>query len=125
MTIDPSYEDFDPKRAGTMHGYAILGRTMITDAAEGKRLVGELYDMVKMVNPDGPANGCRFEPRHAVRVTRGGRAVDVVVCFHCGDIEVFVGDELVSGAPITGSAREDFEAVAKGAGLAVATRGGE
>ena len=51
-----------------IHGYRILGRAMVTDAAARRRLVDALFGAIDGSN--GPTPSC-FNPRHALRATRG------------------------------------------------------
>jgi hypothetical protein len=40
----------------------------------------------------GIAAGC-FNPRHGLRLKGGGKSVDLVICFECLQVEVFVNGE--------------------------------
>jgi hypothetical protein len=73
----------------TIHEYLVLGKTVITDA-NTKRLVVDA--VLKGVNEGNKAAMC-FNPRHALRATAHGKTVDLVICFECYQLKVFVGDE--------------------------------
>lgn len=121
VTLDPSYEDFDAKRPDTLHGYRILGRAEIADAAAREGLVRGLFEAVRA--PEGGASGCGFNPRHALIATRGGKRVDVLICFQCGDLELFLGEKPTFGHVRRGTP-EVFENAVRAAGLVTATRPG-
>lgn len=70
--------------AGRFHGFHILGRTDLRDRAEAAA-VGELA--LESIFPWGDWR-CVFVPRHALRLHRGDRSVDLVICFECGEVLV-------------------------------------
>jgi hypothetical protein len=48
------------------------------------------------------AKGCKFDPGVAVRFTAGASTVDVILCFHCEELQVYLNEQNVGG--------EDFDA---------------
>lgn len=117
MTLDPDLERFDAKNAVAMHGYPILGTTRISDSATRDQLIKGLFGSLQ---PEGPRSAC-FNPRHAIRAMRGGKTVDVVICFECHLIWVYSGTRLTA-TTINDSAQATYEKVAEQAGLPAATR---
>lgn len=122
MSLDPSHEDFDPRRAGTMHGYRIVGRAAVSDGAEQRRLVEGVLSGVEAKEVESAK--C-FNPRHGIRAERGGRVVEVVICFGCKRVEVYVDGAVVSVGGTTEVRMEDgakgmFEEAVRRAGLGVA-----
>jgi hypothetical protein len=92
--LDPStYEvDYDPNGAGKrLHGWRILGKTTVRDEPTRR----ELIDALKM--DPGKGNGAKcFWPRHAIRRTHNGKPVDLLICFECGNIALFVDGKRIS-----------------------------
>lgn len=77
-----------PASSPTMlHGYLVLGSVSVTDAATRTELNDALLDAVRRW--DGLVSACGFEPRHAIRLRRGGRTIDFLICFQCGDMCVY------------------------------------
>ncbi|MDB5293445.1 MAG: hypothetical protein JWL69_4686 [Phycisphaerales bacterium] len=68
------------------HGYEILGRMTVTDAATRQRLNAALQSGVR--ESDGRMMAC-FNPRHGIRVTRAGVTTDFAICFECRQIQVW------------------------------------
>jgi len=84
---------------GEISGYAILGETASVsdvEAAALGRILGDdatyLFDSQK---------GCIFSPGVVVRWERRRTTADVLFCFSCDELEIFVNDELVG--------HEDFD----------------
>jgi len=118
MTLDSSHENFDPKAAGTMHGYRIMGSAEVADAELKKQLVGAVKKAVQ--DSDGTVAAC-FMPQHALRVVRGNSSADLVICFHCLQLEVYQGT-VHAGASITREGLGLFEKTAEQLGLSATTR---
>ena len=87
-SLDPVFPEEDAKKA--FHGWKVLGKTTIKDEKQRKALVVALEKGVKEREDKAPE--C-FQPRHGLRVVRDGKTVDLVICFQCYTIQVFVGKE--------------------------------
>jgi len=48
------------------------------------------------------AKGCKFDPGVAVRFTSATSTIDVIFCFHCEELQIYLDDKRVGG--------EDFDA---------------
>jgi len=81
-----SEEGTPPDRGSSFHGYRILGRASL--AAEDR--VTELARLVirGIRASDGRVAAC-FDPRHGIRVTGGGRQVDLVICYECLQMQLW------------------------------------
>lgn len=82
------------------HEYVILGSTKI----EGKKNQVKVSNVIKdavMIMYDGGAR-C-FAPRHGVSVTDGKVTYDFLLCFSCGYMSVYEGEELIEHVDIDGS----------------------
>lgn len=75
-----------PADAERFHGYVVLGKTRVTSQRIRHFLISRFYQ--GMAENQTVRNAC-FEPRHALRVTRAGRTVDVVICFQCLQSQVY------------------------------------
>lgn len=77
--------EFERDGTNTFFQYPILGQIKIGKTVERTNLVTALND--------GIAGGCIpadcFDPRHGIRVVQNGVAVDFLICFECGEIQVF------------------------------------
>jgi hypothetical protein len=61
------------------------------DSCEG---CGCKKSVLSVVGKIGDGNGARcFEPRHGIRATDGKKSVDLVICFECGWVYVFVDND--------------------------------
>jgi hypothetical protein len=88
LTLNPSPPENPASVADTLAGYEILGRVTITDPTLRERLMGGLYAAVN--GSDGSVMSC-FNPRHALRATRGETVVSVIICFECRSLALDAG----------------------------------
>lgn len=82
------------------HEYVILGSTKIEGKKNQVIVANEIRNAV-MIMYDGGAR-C-FNPRHGVRVTDGKITYDFLICFSCGYMSVYNGEELIEHVDIEGS----------------------
>jgi hypothetical protein len=118
-SLDPDEPrtDKDGKPAAVkdgFHGWKVLGKTEVKGAAERKRLA----DALRLGAEDnfGMAAAC-FIPRHGIRLTGDGKTVDLVICFQCLQVEVFVNGDSKKGFLTTDEPQKAFDAVLKAAGV--------
>jgi len=96
------------------HGWEVLGKTEVKGEAERKRLA----DALRLGAEDnfGMVAAC-FIPRHGIRLKGGGKTVDLVICFQCLSVQVFVDGERKEGFLTTGDPQEAFDAMLRSAGV--------
>lgn len=103
-SLDPYLPNKGPVK-GKLYKFAILGKTKITDPIARAKLVDALYTGMEL-----PANRAFcFEPHHAIRATRRGRTVDVVVCFGCQVVDFYVNGKKRSRHTISYKTSKVFE----------------
>jgi len=68
------------KNLELFHGYEVLGRTEVANLRQRKELVEAFKRGIE--EGKGPPPTC-FDPRHGIRVVKGGLTVDFVICFEC------------------------------------------
>ena len=79
----------------TLHGHPVLGKTRIYDPVKQRTVIAAVKEAIRR----GPEQTLRcFVPRHALRLTKGGESVDVVVCFECLRYQTFRGANAESAA---------------------------
>jgi hypothetical protein len=96
------------------HGWQVLGKTGVKGEAERKRLA----DALRLGAEDnfGMAAAC-FIPRHGLRLKGGGKTVDLVICFQCLQVQVFVDGERTKGFLTTGEPQKEFDTTLKAASV--------
>jgi hypothetical protein len=79
----------------------VLGRTAVTDPALRRQVVAAVRRDIGAAQ--GEQASC-FVPRHVLRVTKGGRTVDLVICFECHNYRAYAdGTHIAGGAPSVGN----------------------
>ena len=85
----------------TLHGFKIIGQ-MDLDRRRAKSVAAEFRAAI--ARREGPMALC-FDPRHALSVTSGGATYDFLLCYECGQLEVFSGDRLIADLSARGTAK--------------------
>lgn len=96
-----------PVREGGFHGWPVLGSTPLK--GDGAKQVRAAVEKGR-AESDGSVAGC-FQPRHGIRIVQGKKTYDLVICFECGSVSVYDGDERLGFFPTTGSPGETLNKV--------------
>jgi hypothetical protein len=74
----------DLRTMPNFHGYPISGQARVRPTPERTDLLVALREGL------GKRSACScFDPRYGVRVVRGNKAVDLVICFACEQMEIY------------------------------------
>jgi hypothetical protein len=98
----------------SFHGWQVLGKTEVKAEAARKRLAEALR--LGAEDNFGMAAAC-FIPRHGLRLKDEGKTVDLVICFQCLQVQVFVDGERKEGFLTSGEPQNEFDATLKAAGV--------
>lgn len=71
------------------NGYTTLGQTQITEPSRRQFVTSIVYDGIARIDPHHARPLC-FNPRHAIRYVQAKRTIDVVMCFECHQMQVFL-----------------------------------
>lgn len=72
------------------HGFVVLGKTSLKKDAEG---VGALKDaLYAAIEKSGKPARC-FIPHHGIRAVSGEKTLDLVICFTCSYLDLYVNGE--------------------------------
>ena len=104
-----------PEGEDEFHGFPVLGKVEITDAAKRKEIMAALKEGV--TRSDGNMAKC-FWPRHAIRAVEKGRTVDYVICFKCYQLEVHEGSTM-NLKPVTREPQLVFNKLLNEAGISL------
>jgi hypothetical protein len=120
-SLDPKSEGESSEAAAEdenlFHGYPVLGKVEVKDAAQRKKLVNTFLRGVS--ESDGTVAGC-FIPRHGIRVTQGKSTIDLVICFQCLSTNVYADGERSKGFLITRSPLPVFDEALRAADIPLA-----
>ena len=118
LSLDPRHTSRPSK--GAFHGWEVLGRESLREQGRRQELVAALEKAIR--ESDGAVALC-FEPRHGIHATSGANSVDLVICFHCLQVEVYLGSSQASSVPTTESAERVLDRLLKDAGVRLAPKG--
>jgi hypothetical protein len=117
-SLDPTVDPRSPGKAREssekFHEWMVLGKTEVKEPADRKKLV----DALRLAAEDnaGTAIG-HFIPRHGLRLTSGKETVELVICFECLSIQVYVNGNMAKGFLTTGDPQKEFDAILNAAGV--------
>jgi hypothetical protein len=103
LSISP--DPFQKNSPEEFQGWPVIGKTTVKDPNTRKRLVAALEKGVE--ENKGDSMKC-FNPRHGIRVTHDGLAVDFLICFECFQLMVYVAGEKEQRVLITDSPASVF-----------------
>lgn len=91
LRLDPHRLEEQPKGPAKFHGYAILGETELATPESRHEAIFHIYQGIADKQDDMVA-AC-FNPRHGIRATKDGQQVDLVICYQCLSLEVYLGSD--------------------------------
>jgi len=91
---------FPENRTEDFQGWPVIGKTTIKDPNARKRLIDAMEKGVE--ENKGETMKC-FNPRHGIRVTHDGRTAELLICFECFQVMVYVTGEKEQRVLITDS----------------------
>ena len=124
-SIDPSgisHEELGTslyKKSGRnmFYAYPIKGVVKVTNRKERAALIAQLYNGIARAREEDQAS-C-FSPRHAIRATKEKKAVDLLICFSCSNLQVHYG-KTTSYAAVTKQPQKFYDSVLTKAGVPLA-----
>jgi len=108
-SLDPNPKE---KAKDTFHDEAILGKTTVKDAEVRKKL---LAAFCKGVDENKGKSAFCFEPRHGLRASHYSKIVDLVICFSCAHVHVYVDGKQTNAFLVAGSPQRVFDQILKDA----------
>jgi hypothetical protein len=111
--VDEDAPDFDEQKG--FHGHASLGSVQIKAAAKNKLIAA----LKKGIGESEGAGGC-FIPRHGIRATRNGTTVELVICFQCSNVHIYLDGKPTEGTGTVGEPQAAFDAILKKAKIPLA-----
>ncbi len=98
------------------YGYEILGSVRLTDHGLLKRMARELDAAVD--TNDMMTVRC-FWPRHGLRTTVDGKKLELIICFECRMLALYVDGEFKSKTELDSTPKSTFDKPLIDAGIAI------
>jgi hypothetical protein len=105
LSLDPA----EGKEKEGFHGYKVLGSVKLEKKADREKLLKAFYKGID--DSDGTVAAC-FIPRHGLRAKVDGKLIEIVICFQCLSMRVYVEGK-PSSALTTGSPAAVFNEILK------------
>ena len=88
-SLIPDYAFAAPGENGYLRGYPVKGSTLLA-----KEAADTAIDSIRptILSWEDSIDHCDFQPRHALSVTANGQTFDILLCYHCGDIAIYRGN---------------------------------
>jgi hypothetical protein len=103
LSIDPGHPERDePPPNGDYYSWKVLGRTTIEDSDTRNSIVSAVE---RGIEEEGMPAKC-FDPRHAIHASHKGKTVDLLICFQCKQILVYLDGERQDPYLLTSSSPE-------------------
>jgi hypothetical protein len=110
-SLDPTPRKEKPQ--DDFHGWKVLGKTVVKSKATRSQLLEALRQGI--ADNTGIAAAC-FNPRHGIRAKADGKTLDLVICFECLSIQIFLDDKRTS-VLTADTPQETFDKILKAAGV--------
>lgn len=127
LSLDPGFfqrqalRDDAPRNSATdvetFHGWAVLGRTAISDPEIQKRLNEALREGIR--GNRRMVAAC-FTPRHAIRAVQGTHVAEIIVCFECLRLQVLRDGREIDTLLTTAFPEPVFNTILRDAGVRLA-----
>jgi hypothetical protein len=108
-----------PGKDNAFQGWKVLGKTTVKEVEARKKLLSALE---KSIAEPGRGGAKCFDPRHAIRATQEGKTVDLVICFECGWVYVYVDGKDVAHVEMDTVAQPLFDQVLRNAEVPLAKK---
>jgi len=101
-----------------LYEFPVLGRVSMTDPELRRRVVAA----VKRDLDSSDSEALCFYPRHMLRVVKGGRTTDLLICFQCNRYQMYVDGKLARSQylPVGTGSRELLNQILADAGAPLA-----
>ncbi|HSI10507.1 MAG TPA: tetratricopeptide repeat protein [Chthoniobacter sp.] len=100
------------------HRHHVLGQVAL-DKAQAQIAIGALKDAVSAGNAN-LHSGCLINPRHALRFQADGHTFDILICYQCGQLEVYKDDQSLRFSGMIGGKPEVLNNLLKAAAIPLA-----
>ncbi len=118
LSLDPGHERdvlVGEWEGEVFHNQAVIGSTVIDDAAVRTELLDALDEGIAANDPNVAA-AC-FWPRHGIRVMYEGEQHEFVICFKCLRVHYYIDDDVYSSFGVAKIPKPVFDKVLQDAGV--------
>jgi len=109
MLVSVSFDPNRPSSTPQFHRCFVEKTVTLADTASRRKLIAVVQGNV--IN-GGSVTGCAFTPHYGVHIARGSQTLDMLICFHCMQCEVFVNGAEQGGYSVRPEGKKYFAALA-------------
>src|SRR5262245_34135414 len=88
ISLYPGQMD-EPPPEGDYFGWKELGRTTIQDPETRETVATAVQNAII----EGRTGAKCFDPRHAIHADHKGKTVDILICFHCSQVLIYLNEK--------------------------------
>jgi hypothetical protein len=99
--------DSNPLPTLMFHNYRVQGQTEIKDKNVQERIRAIYDDGIS----DTHFSAACFSPKHGIRTVRNGQTLDIVICFHCAQVNVYLNNNEVAWSHFGSIHQPEFDAI--------------
>lgn len=118
--VEPVFVIEEPA-IGEFHTWPVLGRTTLIDPHARQQVVAAIEK--GLADSDGTARQC-FYPHHGLHASCQGKTVDLVICYECNQLLVYI-DRLETYRLTATTSQPVLNAILKEAGVPLARQPGQ
>jgi hypothetical protein len=115
LSLDPLFHGSPEEKTPNFHGFKVLGSTRVTNREECQKIGNEIAAAVARAFEYLKA--LCFIPRHGIRASADGKVIEMLICFECYQIKVYVDGTLVQSVATTPGPQKRINAVLRAANV--------
>jgi hypothetical protein len=122
ISLDPNRSEMGKLKNG-YYGWKVIGKNVI----EHEEIRNSMISAVERAIAQGAPRAICFVPRHAIHAsTYDGRTVDILICFQCNRVEVYVNSQRQDpDLPTSGTSEPILDKILTDASVPLAPKVGE
>ena len=107
LSLSPKHPPDNPN-AELFHGFEILGSMKIDDRSTRTKMIDSLD---RAVGENEITTARCYWPRHGVRCKHNGDEIEIIVCFECAPLTIYLNGESIYSSDVSKTPKELFDKI--------------